>query len=84
MEFSINKDDSLSKLSSSNSSSSSLPENLALLPLPPTETVPVDDAIILELSVPSLLLWIASESLIPSTSSDDESSSLHPKIGLRK
>jgi hypothetical protein len=79
------------EFSMDNSSSSSLPENLTLLPLPPTktalpptETVPMDDAILLQLSVPSLPLWIASESqsLLSSLSSDDDSLSLGPKIGL--
>jgi hypothetical protein len=84
--LSINKDDSSSESSSSDSSTSSLPVNIMLLPLPPTETVSGDDAVLLKLSVLSLLLWISSESqsLMSSLSSDDESLSLHPKIGLVK
>jgi hypothetical protein len=44
----------------------------------------MDDAILRQLSVPSLLLWIASESqsLLSSLSSEDDSLSLRPKIGL--
>jgi hypothetical protein len=86
MEFPINKDDSLSESSSSDSSTSSLPVDLVLPPLPPTETACVNDTTLIELSVLSLLLQITSElqSLISSLSSDDDSLSLHPKIGLIK